>query len=52
LAAYVALVTGLGISVSTAARFRASLLIFSVTALLYLSLKYLRRSRAFRQAAE
>ena len=41
--AYVALATGLGISVSTAAYFRTSLLLLSVTALLYLALKRLCR---------
>ena len=38
-AAYVVLATGVGISVSTAAFLRTSLLLLSVTALLYLALK-------------
>jgi hypothetical protein len=46
LAAYVALFSGIGISVSTAAYLRMSLLILSVTALLCLTLKYLFGSRA------
>jgi hypothetical protein len=46
LAAYVALFSGIGISVSTAAHLRMSLLILSVTALLCLTLKYLFWSRA------
>ena len=42
-AAYVVLATGVGISVSTAAFLRTSLLLLSVTALLYLALKRLCR---------
>ena len=42
-AAYVALFAGIGISVSTAAFLRTSLLLLSVTALLYLALKRLCR---------
>jgi len=48
LAAYLALVSGIGISVTSAAYLRTSLLALSATTLLYLSLKYLCRSRAER----
>jgi hypothetical protein len=44
LAGYVAAVTGLGLSFSTAAHLRLSLLILSVTALVYLVLKTAGRS--------
>jgi hypothetical protein len=46
LAAYIALVSGIGISVTSAAYLGTSLLALSATTLLYLSLKYLCRSRA------
>jgi len=48
-AAYLALVSGIGISVTTAAYVRTSLLMMSATTLLCLSLKYI--SRLGRKAA-
>lgn len=50
LAAYVALISGLGISIQTAAYLRTSLLILSVATLVYLSLKYLCKVRTNRKA--
>jgi len=43
MAAYVALFTGVGISIATASVLRTSLLVLSITALLCLALKSLRR---------
>jgi len=51
LAAYVALISGIGVSINTAAYLRTSLLVLSATMLLYLSLKYLCRSRVHRTSA-
>ena len=51
LAAYVALASGIGISIQTAAVLRTSLLVLSVATLLFLALKYLCRSHVKRTTA-